>query len=826
MIAVIVGGAACVLWAAARAPLAAIDVRFLFLVCFTLGLGSRISVRIPKLKSHISVSDTFIFLTLLLYGGELAILLAAVEATISSWRFCNKRITVFFNSAALSIATTTVYLCLNLVGVYSEDSLHGRPGNVQSFIIVLSVIAMIQFGVTTVLATTYESLKNSLPFWETWKKKYIWTFVTYFFGVLGAALLVQISDALGFVMLIAVVPVIFFVFLTYKMYLSNVEMSLNQAEQAEQYASVLEEQAAALRESEGRFRSAFDYAPIGIALVAPDGTWLKVNRALSDILGYSEAEFLQINYKSVMFPEDLGVTLIKIGEVASGVSASSQMEHRYVHKTGKTVWTSWSVSAAGESASGHRNLIFQMQDITDKKLAEERLQHDATHDALTGLANRMLFMRQLASALRKAQTRPGHNVSILFIDLDRFKNVNDSLGHLFGDRLLVAISERLRDCLRPKDMVARLGGDEFVILVEGDHEPTEVVRIAERIKEKFSIRFDLNGHEIYSSASIGILHAAEKHETAEDMMRDADTAMYQAKRAGKARHEVFDEQMHEDVKETLRLETDLRRAVENDDFTVFYQPIYTLATREIEGFEALVRWFHPQLGEISPQRFVNLAEEIGLIDLLGEKVLKQACLEFSRIQSAIPEHQMFLSVNLSCKQFANPSLVGRIDSILSETGFAPTKLRLEITESVFFEYQKTAIEMLNSLREMGINLNIDDFGTGYSNLSYLATLPISNLKIDRSFVSMFDQTGTNPAIVQTIIILARNLGLGVVAEGVETETQYDELIKLGCDSAQGFYFARPMDLLESISFVSSGAKAGVEPPVENFIDFPILQTVQ
>lgn len=826
MITVVLVGAACVGWALSRAPFASVDLRFLFLACFTLGLGSRISVRIPKLKSHISVSDTFIFLTLLLYGGELAIILAAVEATISSWRFCNKKITVSFNSAALSIGTTAVYLTLQAAGLYTEDILRGRPGNIQSFVIALSLIAMVQFGVTTLLATAYESLRNSLPFWDTWKKKYIWTFVTYFFGVLGAGLLAQLSYILGFAMFIAVVPVIMFVFLTYRMYLSNVEMSLNQADQAEKYAKTLEQQASALRESEGRFRSAFDYAPIGIALVAPDGTWLKVNRALTDILGYMEEDLVQTNYKSVIFPEDLALTMMKVGEVLSGVTANSQMEHRYVHQTGKTVWASWSVSAAGESASGNPNLIFQMQDITDKKLAEERLHHDATHDALTGLANRALFMRQLAAALRKAQARPGYNISVLFIDLDRFKNINDSLGHLFGDRLLVAISERIRDCLRPTDMVARLGGDEFVILVEGDYDPNEVVRIAERIQHEFSIPFNLKGHEVYSSASIGILHASEKHETAEDMMRDADTAMYQAKRAGKARHEIFDEQMHEDVKETLRLETDLRRAVENDDFVVYYQPIYTLATREIEGFEALVRWFHPELGEIAPQRFVGLAEEIGLIDLLGEKVLRQACLEFSRIQLAVPERSLFLSVNLSCKQFANPQLVERTRSILDDTMFAPTKLRLEITESVFFEYQATAIDMLNALREMGISLNIDDFGTGYSNLSYLATLPISNLKIDRSFVSMVDRADANPAILQTIVILARNLGLGVVAEGVETETQYKELEKLGCESAQGFYFARPMDLLECVSFVLSGAKPGNEPPVESFVDFPVHQTIQ
>ena len=827
MVAVILGGIACVVWAAANAPVDRADLRFLFLICFTLGLGSRISVRIPKLKSHISVSDTFIFLTLLLYGGELAILLAAFEATISSWRFCNKKITVFFNSAAMSIATTGVVIVLALFGLNTEDKLHGRPGNLQSFIIALSLIAMTQFGVNTALATVYDSLKNSLPPWETWKKKYIWTFITYFFGVLGAGLLTQISEALGFAMLIAVVPVILFVFLTYRMYLSNVEISLHQAEQAEQYAKALEVQAAALSESEERFRSAFDYAPIGIALVSADGNLLKVNRALCEILGFSDEEFLEMNFRSMLHPEDLGVTLVKIADVTSGTAASSQMEHRYIHKSGHTVWASWSVSATGEASSSARNLIFQIQDITDKKQAEERLQHDATHDALTGLANRSLFMRQLSLALRKAHTRPGHNVSVLFIDLDRFKNVNDSLGHLFGDRLLIAIAGRLKECMRPNDLVARLGGDEFVILVEGDYKPDEVVHIAERILEKFRIPFRIKENEIYSSASIGILHASEKHATAEDMMRDADTAMYQAKRAGKARHEVFDENMHKAAKEALRLETELRRAVERDEIVALYQPIFSLATGEIEGLEALARWYHAELGEISPQRFIDLAEEIGLIDALGDKVMRRACLEFAHIQAAScgPE-QLSLSINLSSKQFANASLVDRIKYILQETSFNPINLKLEITESVFFEYRQTAIEMLNALREMGIELNVDDFGTGYSNLAYLTTLPISSLKIDRSFVSMFTQTGASPAVVQTIIGLARNLGLRVVAEGVENETQLEELRKLDCDAAQGYYFARPMSLNEVKEFLLRGAAFGpISSPEEigEYSVHPVLQ---
>jgi PAS domain S-box-containing protein len=408
------------------APWQKVDLQFLFLVCCTIGLGSRITVQIPRVKSHISVSDTFIFLTLLLYGGELAIPLAAMEAAVSSWRFCSRKITVFFNAGAMAVSTTAVVLALTLSGLSADGDLHGRAGGLKNFVIVLSLIALTQFAVNTTLATVHDRLKIGLPLWETWKNKYIWTFITYFVGVLGAGALVQLSDTLGLGMLIAVLPVILFVFLTYRIYLNNVEMSMSQKEQAEQYAGALEEQAVALRESEERFRSAFDYAPIGIALVGLDGQWLKVNRALCEILGYEENDLLETNLQTIIFPEDLPATLVCIGEVAAGSVPSSQMEHRYIHRSGRTVWASWSVSSASDFESGTRNLIFQVQDITDRKVAEERLHFDATHDALTGLANRALFLRQLSTELRRSRTQTGHRVSVLFIDLDRFKNVNDS----------------------------------------------------------------------------------------------------------------------------------------------------------------------------------------------------------------------------------------------------------------------------------------------------------------------------------------------------------------------------------------------------------------
>lgn len=804
MIAVLICGIVSFGVAAATVPLERVNVYFLILFCFTIGIGSRITVKIPQLKSHIAVSDTFVFLALILFGGELAIILAAVEAFFSAWRFCNKKITVFFNAAAVAFSTTLVVVTLKLAGLYTETQLHGHDGRMQDFFIALTVIALTQFVANTTLASVHDALKEGVALAEMWRSKYLWTFVTYFVGAVCAGVLVQLSDYIGFGVIIAAFPVIVLVFLSYRTYLTNIEMSAEQAQKAEEHAAILEERSAALRVSEQRFRSAFTYAPIGIALVSPNGHWLKVNRALCDILGYSEGEFLLTDFQSMMVKDDLGVTLVRIHELLAGKISNCQLEQRYVHKSGRTVWAAWSVSAASELTSDKSNLIFQIQDITDKKLAEQKLQHEATHDALTGLPNRAYFMRRLSEALYNRGLDSKYKVSVLFIDLDRFKYVNDSLGHLVGDSLLVGISERLRECMRPTDIVSRLGGDEFTILVQGRYDDEEVTLIADRIQRKLKIPFDLRGNEVYSSASIGILHASANHLTSEDMMRDADTAMYQAKRGGRSRHEVFDENMHAAAKETLRLETDLRKAVENKEFEVYYQPIFSLATGEIEGVEALARWHHPEFGDVSPAKFIPLAEELGLIDQLGDDILETACKSVGGIKEFFSTASTTrLSVNLSCRQFAKAGLVQRINRVLRETGFPATRLKLEITESVFFAFQEQAIGMLHELRDLGIDIDIDDFGTGYSNLSYLVRLPISSLKIDRSFVSPITDDGANTEIVKTIISMARNLGLTVVAEGVETEAQREALRDLGCERAQGFIFAVPMTANEFRTYLAS-----------------------
>ena len=826
MVTVIVAGVVSVLVALLNIDVSRVDIYLVLLSAFTIAVSSRMTIQIPRFKSYVSVSDTFIFLVLILYGGEFAVILAAFEAAASASRFCNRKLTVFFNAATMAISTSTVVIVLDsLRFVFERPYVYGHTDDLQIFIIALSLVALTQFLFNTMLAAVQGALRDNIPLWETWKSKYIWTFLSYFIGAAGAGMMVQISHIWGFGIILATFPVIFFIYLTYRMYLKNVEISMQHAEQAEQYANILETQSDALRESEERFRSAFDYAPIGIGLVSPTGNWLKVNHALIEILGYTEAEFLSMDFQSITLQDDLGLTLVKIHELITGKIANCQMEQRYVHKTGHTVWTLWSVSAASDAHSTQPNLIFQIQDITEKKSAQEKLEHEATHDALTGLPNRPFFMNRLSVALERVRQIDGYKVSVLFIDLDRFKFVNDSLGHLVGDDLLKEIAARLRDCMRPSDIVARLGGDEFTILVEGKYDLVEVTRIAERIQLKFGIPFDLRGHEVYSSASIGILHASPQHLTPEDIMRDADTAMYQAKRAGKARHEIFDEKMHSAAKETLRLETDLRRAVEREEITVFYQPIYDLKTGEIESVESLARWEHPEIGNIPPSKFIPLAEEIGLIDRLCEQVLRRACREIGSLQNRRANERKFaVSVNLSCRQFSQNSLVQNIQTILVETGFSPNDLKLEITESVFFEHQDRAVVMLNQLRDSGIQINIDDFGTGYSNLGYLKKLPISVLKIDRSFVSMIDAEGNNDEIVRAIITLARNLGLTVIAEGIETAKQLEVLKQLECEGGQGFFFAAPMRLDELRAFLENESFSDI--PQNQFSDVSTITLVQ
>ena len=822
---VIVLGAVAFTYFLTQLPLSIVSVQFFLLSVFTIAIGSQITIQIPRFKSHVAVSDTFIFLALILYGGEAAIVLAVIEACCSSWRFCNKKITIVFNAAVMACSTTMMVLTLRLFDL--DISALSQGDSYANFVVALSLMGFVQYIANSGLASVFSSLKSEKPVFQTWKTYYLWTSITYFIGATAAGVGAKMVHVIGFKVIVATAPVILFIYYTYRIYLKNVEMSLAQAEQAERHAETLQQQSIALRESEERFRSAFSYAPIGIALVSPDGQWLKVNKSLCEIVGYSEEELLTKDFQSITHKEDLGNTLVTLHDLLTGKIQSCQAELRYIHSTGMEVWVYWSASTASDSKSERPNLIFQIQDITDRKHAEDKLQYEATHDALTGLPNRALFATRLEQALTRSKGNSGNRLSVLFIDLDRFKVVNDSLGHLIGDQLLNGIANRLRECVRPSDTVARLGGDEFTILVQ-DARENEVLQIAERIKGKFATPFNLSGHEIYSSASIGILHSSNNHKSPEDLMRDADIAMYQAKRSGKARHEIFDKNMHDEVKETLRLETELRKAIDKDEIHVEYQPIYSLESGNLDGFEALARWTHHQHGNIPPNKFIPLAEETGLIDSLGEIILKKACIQGRRWQEMFPDcFPLMLSVNLSCKQFAQSSMVQNIKRVLDETDFDAHHLKLEITESVVLEHKENAIEMLHQLRTLGIEIHIDDFGTGYSNLSYLSQLPVTTLKIDRSFISPINGNRRDSEIIRAIVMLARNLGMRVIAEGVETETQLEQLKALHCEGAQGYYFSKPMNEKAATEFLATRFQlATAITSVQSFDGISIVTTVQ
>lgn len=568
---------------------------------------------------------------------------------------------------------------------------------------------------------------------------------------------------------------------------------------------------------EDRFRNAFDFAAIGMALVSSEGRWLQVNRALCKILGYSERELLVTDFLTIIHPDDVGLAVDTIKRLRKGNNTIDQCEMRFQHKTGHKVWGLWSASLAGGAQVASTPLVFQIQDVTDRKRAEAQLQHEAMHDVLTGLPNRAMFTDHLELAIARARRNEERKFAVLYVDLDRFKVINDSLGHAVGDQLLKEVAARLWNCVRAGDTVARFGGDEFVLLLEDICEEREASDVAERIKTALAVPFTLNGREVFTTVSIGVASSWTSYHQAEGLIRDADAAMYRAKSLGKNRHEIYDSAMHAQVSDLLQMETALRMALERQEFMVYYQSIVDLKTFKISGFEALIRWNHPEKGFISPAHFIPLAEETGLIVEIGEWVLREACQQMERWQKIFPsDPPLFVSVNLSSKQFVQSDLIQRVTQIISETQINPEGLKLEITESAVMDDVETATQMLKNLRALGIKLSIDDFGTGYSSLSYLHRFPIDTLKVDRSFVVSMSEDSENVEIVRTIVSLAQNLGMNVIAEGVETKEQLAALRKLGCENGQGYLFSKPVDAKAAENLICDTYT--VEPTIEALVN--------
>jgi diguanylate cyclase (GGDEF)-like protein/PAS domain S-box-containing protein len=477
-----------------------------------------------------------------------------------------------------------------------------------------------------------------------------------------------------------------------------------------------------------------------------------------------------------------------------GSTPHFESEHRMLHKDGGFRWMLNRGLAVCDASGKTLRMAGSQTDITERKVS----------DPLTGLPNRLLFNDRLSRLIKHAKRRKDHLFAVLFLDLDGFKMINDSLGHLYGDQLLIGVANRLEKCLRSTDTVARLGeaftvarlgGDEFTVLLDDLKDPTDAKVAAERLMKALAPPFILGGKEVFTSVSIGIALSNSAYEESEDMLRDADTAMYRAKSLGKARYEVFDADMRAKVMARLQLETDLRGALEREEFRNFYQPIVALESGRIVGFEALLRWQHPTRGLLGPEEFILVAEETGLIRELGWWNLQQACRQMSRWRAGSSDHRdLIISVNLSAKQFLQHNLVEDIRKLLQEIHLSPEALKLEITESTVMADPAGAVEMLQQIKALGIHLAIDDFGTGYSSLSYLHRFPLDTLKIDRSFISEMRDDGEGMEIARTILPMAFNLQLDVVAEGVETIEQVAMLRKLHCKYGQGYYFSRPLSV--------------------------------
>jgi len=679
-------GAAALACAFYYLPTARIDMRFMLLIVITIAVSSRASIRIPRVNANVTVSDTFIFLMLLLHGGAAGILLAATEGLFSGLRISKRPLTVLFNSAMMVCSTAFTIIVVHLCfGSFREFNAH----NWTFIIAAIGIMALTMYFANTGISAVGLSLKQKQTLWETWYANYLWLSVTYILGAAVAGGLAYIIDRAGMSVLVIAAPIVALIYFTYQRYLDDVRATAAQAEQAER----------------------------------------------------RRAEQAELNVEELQ-----------------------------------------------------RHIAEQERISRELEESREHFRHVAFHDTLTDLPNRALLANHLQLSIDRAKLDSDHQFALLFLDLDRFKNINDSLGHVAGDQLLTVVARRLEEGLRPTDTVARLGGDEFAILIDGIEEYDDVILVAERAQKELMRPLKLNGHEVSTTASIGITLNTVKYDDPESILRDADTAMYHAKEKGKARYEIFDAAMHARAVSRLQIENDLRRAIEGQELMVHYQPIVSLDTNKISGFEALVRWNHPVKGLVSPAEFISVAEETGLIVELGRWVLEQSCYQMRAWQLQNPSPTpLTISVNLSGKQFLQNNLIEQIQQILHETKLDPRTLKLEITESVVMENAEIASSMLSQLRALGAQLSIDDFGTGYSSLSYLHRFPVNTLKIDKSFINRIASGDENTEIVRTIMTLANNLGMDVIAEGVETENQLAHLKEIKCKFGQGYLFSKPVN---------------------------------
>ena len=752
-------------------------------------------VRIPRSKNSFAAGEIFIFLLLLVHGPAAAVLAAAGEAFVGSCR-TSRRWTSRIASPAMAA------LAMAAAGSTLQAALGPIGSSAGGLIVATMAFSLAYFGLNSLLVTGVPRLnRNEGLLASDVFDLFGWVCIAFVGSAAVAALLYLVYLQSGIGVLMAMVPLLAMMLATLHYFFRQQEAAeavrQASAEASEREHELAQRHVRELEASERRFHSAFTHASIGMALLAFDGRILQANHALRALVGRADDELVNQLFQSVVLPADRGTLAEHLGLASDHEFDGFALELRCQHRDGSPVWVAAHCSFFSEPGASAPCLILQVQDISARRSAEEGLHHLAFHDSLTGLPNRRRFHELLGQVIdRLDSSRDPHDAyAVMFLDFDRFKLINDSLGHSAGDDFLVQVSQRIRDSLRPHDIVARLGGDEFAVLARHVEHEHSVVALAERLMDTLRRPFMVAGTELMTSASIGITFSALGYTSPEDVLRDADTAMYKAKSAGKARYALFDASLHTEVANRLRLEGELRHAIDEGRLSVAYQPVFELAggsPGRLAGFEALVRWQHPLDGTISPGLFLPIAEEAGLMLKLTDFVMLCACHQLREWQQRHPAWAgLTMNVNVSGHDIAHPAFVARVTRAIVEAGLKPQHLCIELTENILMSRVEGALPLLTELRRMGVLLAIDDFGTGYSSLSHLSTLPIDCLKIDRSFVQRLEAGSNEAAVVRSIVLLGSSLGKAVVAEGIETDRQLQQLQEMGCGLGQGYLLARP-----------------------------------
>jgi len=763
--------------------------------------------RIPGTKTSGSVAEIFIFLLLLDYGPAAAAVAAAAEAGTISWR-TSTRATSRLGSPAM--AALAMHGCGSAF-VIARTYLPPESTHVGPLFGLLLLMSLAYFAAGSLLMGSLIRLKRSEAVQPLRIfREHSWLAIGYAGSASIAGLLHTTFGRFEVSVIFAAAPIIAVLLATLHIYFRHAEdearIRAERVDAAERTAAESARHLAELRESENRFQSAFTHAAVGMALVSTDGRVVQANASLARLLGRTEAEFAGMEIAQIFHPDDDAALQRELRDILDGAETTFALELRCRHAQGVEVWVSLNGSVFTARPPLSRCLILQLQDITARRRAETRLQHIAYHDGLTDLANRSYFVEQLTRAISVVGRHPDRLFAILFLDFDRFKLVNDSLGHNAGDTLLIELARRMQAVLRPQDLIARLGGDEFAILVEDINADREVVKLAERLQDIFAEPMYLNGVAVSTSASIGITTSKFGYDSPHQVMRDADTAMYRAKAQGRGRYAIFDNALHAEVVAQLWLEGELRRAVSHTGLDLAYQPIFALDTGRLTGFEALARWAHVEKGLIPPDQFIRVAEETGLIIPLGSWALETACRQLGVWAHREAEGQaLAVHVNVSGVQLVQPDFPTRVRRAIDAARIAPDQLVIELTESVLIEKLDVALPHLNSLRDLGVRVSIDDFGTGYSSFSMLHELPINEIKIDQSFVARLGADVNGQEVVRAILTLGKSLGKTMVAEGIENEVQLRQLIEMKCDMGQGYFLGPPAPAVAATLIIGTRA---------------------